>query len=78
MFYTGTRFDALGWRGNAFVGALAGTTLWRLVLSGDKVVSKEEVAPVKALRQRIRVVKQGPDGWIYLLTDSGQLLRVHR
>jgi glucose/arabinose dehydrogenase len=36
------------------------------------------VAPVKALRQRIRVVKQGPDGWIYLLTDSGQLLRVHR
>jgi glucose/arabinose dehydrogenase len=78
MFYTGTRFDALGWRGNAFVGALAGTTLWRLVLSGDKVVSKEEVAPVKALRQRIRAVKQGPDGWIYLLTDSGQLLRVYR
>ena len=78
MFYTGTRFDELGWRGNAFVGALAGTTLWRLVLSGDKVVSKEEVAPVKALRQRIRAVKQGPDGWIYLLTDSGQLLRVYR
>lgn len=78
MFYTDTRFDDLGWRGNAFVGALAGTTLWRVVLSGDKVVSKEEVAPVKALRQRIRVVKQGPDGWIYLLTDAGQLLRVFR
>jgi glucose/arabinose dehydrogenase len=78
MFYTGPRFDDLGWRGSAFVGALAGTTLWRLVLSGDKVVSKEEVAAVKALRQRIRVVKQGPDGWIYLLTDSGQLVRVFR
>jgi len=78
MFYSGTRFTDLGWAGSAFTGGLAGTTLWRVVLSGDNVVSKEEVAAVKALGQRIRVVKQGPDGWIYLLTDAGQLVRVFR
>ena len=33
---------------------------------------------VKALGQRIRVVKQGPDGWIYLLTDAGQVVRLER
>ena len=78
MFYSGTRFTDLGWAGSAFTGGLAGTTLWRMVLSGDNVVSKEEVAAVKALGQRIRVVKEGPDGWIYLLTDAGQLVRVFR
>ena len=78
LLYTGARFDDLGWRGNAFAGALTGTTLWRIVLSGTSVVSKEEVSAVKALGQRIRVVKQGPDGWMYLLTDSGQLLRLER
>ncbi len=78
MFYTGTRFDDLGWKGNVFTGGLAGSTLWRIVLNGDSVVSKEEVPIVKALGQRIRVVKQGPDGWIYLLTDAGRLVRVER
>ena len=78
IFYTGNRFDDLGWRGNVFTGGLAGSTLWRIVLTGDSVVSKEEVPVVKALGQRIRVVKQGPDGWIYLLTDAGQLIRLER
>jgi len=78
LFYTGTRFNDLGWQGNAFVGGLAGATLWRIVLSGDSVVSKEEVTAVKNLGQRIRAVKQGPDGWIYLLTDGGQLVRLER
>ena len=78
MFYNGTRFDDLGWRGNAFTGGLAGTTLWRIVLNGDSVASKEEVPVVKALGQRIRIVKQGPDGWIYLLTDAGQVVRLER
>lgn len=78
LFYSGNRFDDLGWRGNAFVGGLAGTTLWRVVLDGDNVTSKEEVGAVKALGQRIRAVNQGPDGWIYLLTDGGQLLRLER
>ena len=78
MFYTGTRFDDLGWSGNAFTGGLAGTTLWRIVLSGDTFVSKEEITAIKNLGQRIRAVKQGPDGWIYLLTDAGQLIRLER
>jgi len=78
LFYTGNRFDDLGWQGNAFTGGLAGATLWRIVLNGDNFVSKEEVAVVKSLGQRIRAVKQGPDGWIYLLTDSGQLIRLER
>ena len=78
MFYTGTRFDDLGWKGNVFTGGLAGNTLWRIVLNGDSVASKEEVAVVKALRQRVRVVKQGPDGWIYLLSDAGQVIRLER
>jgi aldose sugar dehydrogenase len=78
MFYTGNRFDDLGWRGSVFTGGLAGTTLWRMALNGENVSSMEEVAVVKNLGQRIRVVKQGPDGWIYLLTDSGQLIRLER
>jgi glucose/arabinose dehydrogenase len=48
------------------------------VLNGDSFASKEEVAAVKSLGQRIRAVKQGPDGWIYLLTDGGQLIRLER
>lgn len=78
MFYTGTRFDDLGWRGSAFTGGLAGATLWRIALSGDSFVAKEEITAIKNLGQRIRVVKQGPDGWIYLLTDAGQLIRLAR
>ncbi|MBL8308961.1 MAG: PQQ-dependent sugar dehydrogenase [Burkholderiales bacterium] len=78
VFYTGSRFDDLGWQGNAFAGALAESTLWRIVLSGNTVLSKEEVLPVKALGERIRVVAQGPDGWIYLATDSGRLYRLAR
>jgi glucose/arabinose dehydrogenase len=78
MFYTGNRFDDLGWRGNVFTGGLAGATLWRMALSGDSVSAMEDVAVVRNLGQRIRVVKQGPDGWIYLLTDGGQLIRLER
>lgn len=78
IFYTGSQFNDLGWQGNVFVGALAGSTLWRIVLNGDNFVMKEEVTAVKTLGQRIRAVKQGPDGWIYLLTDGGQLVRLER
>jgi len=75
LFYTGAGFPE--WRGNAFVGALAGQTLWRLVLDGTREVSRDE--PLKALlHERTRCVRQGPDGWIYLLTDTGRLLRVER
>ncbi|HEX5687166.1 MAG TPA: PQQ-dependent sugar dehydrogenase [Ideonella sp.] len=75
LFYTGAGFPE--WQGSAFIGALAGETLWRVVLNGNSEVSREE--PLSGmLDTRVRCVRQGPDGWIYLLTDSGQLLRIER
>ena len=54
-------------------------TLWRIELdTALNVVAREEVAVVKALGLRIRDVRQGPDGWLYLLTDEGRLLRIDR
>jgi aldose sugar dehydrogenase len=75
-FYTGTRFPE--WQGQLFVGALAGQALWRIVLNGNQVASRE--ALFTSLGERIRDVRQGPDGWLYLLTDSGngRILRVQR
>jgi aldose sugar dehydrogenase len=75
-FYTGAMFPE--WQGNLFVGALAGTALWRLVLKGNTVDSREEL--FKSLGERIRGVTQGPDGALYLLTDSssGRIVRVAR
>src|SRR5690606_14047346 len=74
MFYTADGFPA--WKGSLFVGALAGQTLWRLVLNGNTVVSRESLMDGQG--HRIRTVVQGPDGWIYLLTDdgNGQILRL--
>jgi aldose sugar dehydrogenase len=57
-------------------GNTGGQRLWRLTLSGDSVVSREEL--FASANERIRDVKQGPDGWIYLLTDSGKILRIER
>ena len=64
------------WRGNLFVGALAGQILLRLELDGDKVVKEERL--LSQLRERIRDVREGPDGALWLLTDnsSGRILRV--
>ena len=75
-FYTGALFPE--WKGNLFVGSLSGQALWRLVLDGDKVVSREPL--LASLGERIRHVTQGPDGALYLLTDSasGRILRVAR
>jgi aldose sugar dehydrogenase len=73
-FYTA---DALpGWRGNVFVGALAGQLVARLTLDGEKVVGEERL--FVGMNKRIRDVRQGPDGWLYLLTDApdGEVLRV--
>ena len=66
------------WQGNLFAGALAGTSLWRITLNGDTVVSRERLLAERA--ERIRDVRQGPDGWLYVLTDgaSGKLLRLQR
>ncbi len=64
------------WQGNVLVGALAGQMLVRLTLDGDKVVSQERM--FKGALGRIRDVRSGPDGNIYVLTDSsdGSLIRL--
>lgn len=64
------------WKGNLFVGALAGQHLARLVLDGERVVGEERLLVDEG--ERIRDVRQGPDGALYLLTDSpeGRILRV--
>jgi glucose/arabinose dehydrogenase len=73
-FYTGDRFPE--WRGNLFVGGLAGRTLWRLVLDGTRVVGHEALLPGV---HEIRDLRQGPDGFLYLLTrDTDEILRVER
>lgn len=81
IFYTGDRFP--GWRGDLFVGAmrvgriLRTGHLERVVLNGDgEEVGREAI--LGELRQRIRDVRQGPDGLIYALTDEdeGVLLRI--
>ncbi len=79
LFYTGDLFPE--WRGNLFVGALAGEHLVRLVLDGDRVVAEERLLVGRGTR--IRDVRQGPDGAIYLLTSvrgpasgSAELLKV--
>jgi len=72
MFYTGDLFPA--WKGSLFVGALSGQRLSRLILDGDKVVGEEKL--LTDLKQRIRDVRQGPDGAVYVLTDGGALLRL--
>ena len=73
-FYTGDAF--VRWQGNLFVGALAHTHVARLVMDGDRVVEEETL--LREMGQRIRDVRQGPDGYLWLLTDhrNGRLLRV--
>jgi aldose sugar dehydrogenase len=72
IFYTGTGFPQ--WQGQVFLGALAGTALWRVTLEGNAEVSRERM--FFELGERIRDVAQGPDGWIYLITDSGKLIQI--
>ena len=74
MIYSGDRFPE--WKGDYFIGALAGTAVSRLVFADGKPVSEERL--LQDLDERIRDVVQGPDGLIYLLTDSdnGRVLRL--
>jgi aldose sugar dehydrogenase len=74
MFYTGDKFPE--WKGQVFLGALAGQSLWRIQLSEGREVARTRM--LDTLGERIRDVRQGPEGWIYLLTDSGKLLRLER
>lgn len=72
-FYTGDLFP--DWKGNAFVGGLRGTRVERLVFDGPEVVAHEEL--LKDEGKRIRDVRSGPDGALWLLTDdTGEVLRI--
>ncbi|GLR13887.1 hypothetical protein GCM10007907_26770 [Chitinimonas prasina] len=73
-FYTGNRYP--GWRGSLLVGALRGQHVARLSLDGERVVAEEKL--LMDLGRRVRDVRQGPDGWVYLLTDAadGEVLRL--
>jgi aldose sugar dehydrogenase len=75
-FLTSERYP--GWKGNLFIGALRGSHLARLELDGKRVVKEEQLLNDRGTR--IRDVRQGPDGWLYVLTDSpdGQLWRLER
>jgi glucose/arabinose dehydrogenase len=74
IFYTGGMFPS--WKGSLINGALKFELMSRLQLNGDKVLKEER--NLHDLHERIRDVRQGPDGAIYLLTDSdsGRILRV--
>jgi glucose/arabinose dehydrogenase len=73
-FYTGDLFPA--WKGNIFIGALKFELLVRLEHDGDKITKEERL--LQGLHERIRDVRMGPDGALWLLTDNpaGRILRV--
>jgi glucose/arabinose dehydrogenase len=74
QFYTGDAFPA--WRGNLFVGSLGQERLVRLVLENDRVTGEEHLLADRS--QRVRDVRQGPDGLLYIVTDqkNGELWRI--
>ena len=71
-FYTGDVYP--GWKGNLFSGALKFRQIRRIELDGDRVINEEKLT----IGQRVRDVRQGPDGYLYVLTDesNGALLRI--
>ena len=71
MFYSGDLFPE--WKGNLFVGAMVDQALVRLILKGERVVAEERLLTER--KQRIREVKQGPDGAVYALSGP-QLLKI--
>ncbi|MBI1405775.1 MAG: PQQ-dependent sugar dehydrogenase [Caulobacter sp.] len=71
-FYDGDLFPA--WKGSLFIGGLKDRDLVRLTLDGDRVVGEERL--LKDIGQRIRDVRVGPDGAVYVLTDDGRLLKL--
>jgi glucose/arabinose dehydrogenase len=72
VFYTGDAFPQ--WKGSLFMGALALTHLNRLVIENNKVVKEERLFEDK--KWRVRSVKQGPDGFLYIGVDGGMVLRI--
>jgi glucose/arabinose dehydrogenase len=74
QFYTGSAFPE--WRGSLFIGGLATQRLVRLAIKDNRVVGEEHLLTDR--RQRIRDVRQGPDGALYVVTDqaNGELWRI--
>ena len=74
-FLTSARYGA-AWQGSLFIGSLKFGTLHRLEVAGDKVQREEKL--LQGNGERIRDVRQGPDGLLYMVTDSpqGRLLRL--
>lgn len=71
-FYSGDRYP--GWKGDLFAGALKFLQIRRIRLDGERVVGEEKLT----IGRRVRDVRQGPDGYLYVLTDepNGVLLRI--
>jgi glucose/arabinose dehydrogenase len=74
QFYTGDAFPA--WKGSLFVGGMKDTRLVRLTLKDDRVTGEEHLLADRG--QRVRDVRQGPDGNLYIVTDkeNGELWRI--
>ncbi|HXG85982.1 MAG TPA: PQQ-dependent sugar dehydrogenase [Pyrinomonadaceae bacterium] len=74
QFYTGKAFPA--WRGNLFIGGLASQRLVRLAIRDNRVIREEHLLTDRG--QRIRDVRQGPDGALYVVTDetNGELWKI--
>jgi glucose/arabinose dehydrogenase len=77
VFYTGKLFPA--WQNSLFIGGMGSLNLVRLTLKGEQVIGEERLLQdLQPQRERIRDVRQGPDGALYLLTDSpkGRILKL--
>jgi glucose/arabinose dehydrogenase len=74
VLYNGSGFPE--WNGSVLIGSLAGQRLWRVALNGNRFASCEPL--LAALNKRIRDVRQGPDGWVWVATDDGEIHRVIR
>jgi glucose/arabinose dehydrogenase len=68
VFYSGDRLP--GWKGDFFLGGLAGFQIHRVVFASDGPRGREPL--LAALRLRVRDVRQSPDGYIYFVTDAPQ------
>ncbi len=75
-FLTSDRYPVS--KGSLFIGTLRAQVLIRLTLDGNRIVGEERL--LEDLKVRIRDLRQGPDGWLYVLTDGakGQVLRLER
>ena len=73
IVYSGKAFPS--WKGNLFSGALAKRHLNRVEIDPDGIAVAEERL-LEKLRERIRAIVESPEGWIYLSTDMGKILRL--